>query len=103
MKTEDGKPGQFVRDSNGTYDIGPMQINSIWLRKLRSLGITPRELADNGCLNIDVGSAILAMNIKAANGNIARGIGWYHSHTPRLARQYRHKVAHTLKVLEARK
>jgi hypothetical protein len=29
-----GKPGQWVRNSNGTHDVGPMQFNTAYLRDL---------------------------------------------------------------------
>lgn len=50
-------------NSDGTEDIGLMQINSSWLPKLRRYGIT-REALFNGCVNGYVGTWILASNIK---------------------------------------
>lgn len=92
MKVEGGKPGQAVRDSNGSYDMGPMQVNSLWLPKLRGLGIDARKLTDNGCTNVAVGTAILALELERAHGNLAKAVGWYHSQTPDLAKHYRDKV-----------
>ena len=34
---EAGKPGQWVRNSNGTYDVGPMQFNTKYLGDLASM------------------------------------------------------------------
>ncbi|APZ44559.1 lytic transglycosylase domain-containing protein [Acidihalobacter ferrooxydans] len=96
MKAEGGKPGQIVRDANGTFDMGPMQINSLWLPRLASQGITAQELASNGCLNVKVGAAILRLNINQAGGNLVKGIGWYHSRIPTLAQQYRLRVSRQL-------
>jgi hypothetical protein len=34
---EAGKPGQWVRNTNGTHDVGPMQFNTAYLRDLARL------------------------------------------------------------------
>lgn len=92
MQVEGGKPGQRVYNTNGSYDMGPMQVNSWWLPRLAPLGITARRLTDDGCLNLTVGTAILASALKEAHGDIALAVGWYHSHTPALAGAYKDKV-----------
>ena len=46
-KTESNlNPVAIGRNSNGSYDIGLMQINSSWLPKLRQYGITEEHLLD---------------------------------------------------------
>lgn len=35
---EGGRPGMTVANSNGTYDIGPMQFNFAYLMELRQCG-----------------------------------------------------------------
>ena len=37
---EGGKPGQWVKNSNDTYDVGPMQFNTTYLSDLSRYGIT---------------------------------------------------------------
>jgi hypothetical protein len=34
LAVENGTVGMAKRNTNGTYDFGPMQINSIWLNKI---------------------------------------------------------------------
>ncbi len=34
--TEGGKPGNKIKNKNGTYDYGAFQINTIWANKLAS-------------------------------------------------------------------
>ena len=46
---EGGKPGQRVRNSNDTYDVGPMQFNTAYLSDLTKYGITPEHVAQPGC------------------------------------------------------
>lgn len=92
MRVEGGVPGQVVRDADGSYDMGPMQINSLWLPMLREIGITRRQVTDDGCLNVEVGASILARYIDEAGGDLGTAVGWYHSHTPELARAYRERI-----------
>ena len=33
-KAEGGQVGQEVRNTNGSYDLGPMQINTVWMPEL---------------------------------------------------------------------
>ena len=57
-------PGIISRPNrNGTYDIGLMQINSIWLPELRKYGITQQTLM-NACASTYVGAWIMSKNIK---------------------------------------
>lgn len=56
---EGGRPGTMAGPNrNGTYDLGPMQINTIWLPTLREMGITRNHLLDDPCTNIAVGAWI---------------------------------------------
>ncbi|WP_226019909.1 lytic transglycosylase domain-containing protein [Serratia symbiotica] len=43
-------------------DVGLMQINSSWLPKLASMGITRKDLLENPFQNVFVGAWILAIN-----------------------------------------
>ncbi len=58
-KVEGGKPGiTSGPNRNGTYDLGPMQINTIWLPTLKSHGIEREDLLNDACTNIAVGAWI---------------------------------------------
>jgi hypothetical protein len=102
LEVEGGSVGQAVRNSNGTEDLGPMQINTVWLPRLAEYGITRQQLQHDRCINILVGSWILARQLKVAKGmdgplqrRIWWGIGSYHSQTPK------HNVKYSLKVWQA--
>ncbi len=82
-------------NSNHSYDIGIMQINSTWLSKLHKVGISEVELLD-GCKNVQIGAWILAQNIKRY-GFSNKAIGAYHSPTPHLQEQYALLVMRNIK------
>ena len=47
-------------NSNGTRDIGLMQINSIHLPGLLKQGVTEERLLSEPCLSVEIGASILA-------------------------------------------
>ncbi len=56
-------------NTNGTVDIGCMQINSSLLPALSSYGITKARLLNDACLNIHVGAWILEEKIRRYGAN----------------------------------
>jgi soluble lytic murein transglycosylase-like protein len=98
LAIEDGAVGLASANKNGTVDYGPMQINSIWLSKIRFYGYTQHQLQYDPCANVKVGTWILSQNI--ANASTAwRGVGSYHSHTAMLNQQYQTKVSEVYQLL----
>lgn len=90
-KTESSlNPLAINRNKNGSYDIGLMQINSIWLPTLRKHGLSERELYDS-CTSIQVGAWILAQNIRRL-GNSWDAVGAYNSGNPTYRLRYAMKV-----------
>lgn len=59
----DYRPTALNHNSNGSRDIGLMQINSSHLPQLLSRGITEKRLLEEPCLSIEVGASILAQLI----------------------------------------
>lgn len=55
-------------NSDGTRDLGLMQINTFWLPHLRKFNISEQDLFDP-CTNIHVGAWILAQNIQQFGNN----------------------------------
>lgn len=93
ISVEGGKIGTMSKNSNDTYDMGIMQINTIHLpeigRKFPSIGW--REIAYKPCINIGLGTWILSKRIKEA-GRLWRGVGNYHSKTPKYRKAYLKKI-----------
>jgi soluble lytic murein transglycosylase-like protein len=71
-----GNPSAMHRDTDGTFDVGLMQINSSQFPSLRQRGITPEMLLTQPCLNVDVGASILAGMVRR-HGFTWRAVGSY--------------------------
>jgi soluble lytic murein transglycosylase-like protein len=91
LQAERGKVGQLIKNKNGSYDIGPAQINSSWLPVLKMHGITQAEVQFDPCINIKVGAWIAAKAIASEN-NLLSGIGDYNSHTRQYNQSYCQKI-----------
>jgi soluble lytic murein transglycosylase-like protein len=96
LNVEGGKTGQAVANTNGTYDLGPMQINTIWIPKLASYwGVSQRTalkmVRDDACVNVGVGAWILRSKMNET-GSLYKGIAHYHSATPAFGYAYSQKV-----------
>ncbi len=88
LTVENGKVGHATPNKNGTFDYGPMQINTIWLDKLKPLGYSKDELLDNPCTNVWVGTWILSQRI-AKTPHFWYGVGSYNSYS--LPQNYRYQ------------
>lgn len=100
-KAEGGKPGQEVRNANGTYDLGPMQINTIWMPELaEKWGVsenTARQwVRDDACTNVGVAAWILRGHMDET-GSLSQAIAHYHSRTPRYGGNYQNRVLKIMK------
>jgi soluble lytic murein transglycosylase-like protein len=96
-RTESGlDPKAVGRNSNGSRDIGLMQINSAWLPALASHGIGERDLFEP-CTNIHVGAWILAGKV-SRHGYTWEAVGAYNAANPALRGAYIQKVRRHLAV-----
>lgn len=86
---EGGKPGQWVRNSNGTHDVGALQFNTAYLKDLAKYGITPSDVAAAGCYSYDLAAWRLRMHFKNDKGDLWTKAANYHSRTPQFNQVYR--------------
>jgi hypothetical protein len=91
--TEGGRVGAKSKNKNGTIDYGPMQINTVWVKRLQvDFGVTRQMLTDDFCWSVRSAAYILRYEINLANGSFWDGVGHYHSRTPILKHQYIKRV-----------
>lgn len=96
-KVEGGKIGQEVGPNrNGTFDLGPMQINTVWLPDLAERwGVNERTarkwVRDDPCTNVGVSAWILKTHLNET-GSLPLAIANYHSRTPRYGYAYKNRV-----------
>lgn len=107
LTVEGGKPGTVSGNTNKTADLGPMQVNTIWVGKVaRHWHTTPERayivLRDNTCASIEAGSWILGQALVEAHGDLWQAVAYYHSHSPRYGRAYLERVYKTATRLMAR-
>ncbi len=87
LKVEGGRLGHVSQNNNDTVDIGPMQVNTIWVTKIAARWRTTPAAAylalrDNLCANLEGGAWILARALAEAKGDFWSGVAIYHSHKP---------------------
>jgi len=90
---EGGAPGLVRQDSNGTADLGVMQVNTIWIPALTgrarlSPARTKDLLINDPCFNIAAAALILRSYLAEEHGALLPALGDYHSHTPALNTDY---------------
>ncbi len=92
-------PETINKNSNGTFDIGLMQINTVWKPVL---GEQRWKYLGDACYNTKTGAWILATCINKYGYNW-KAIGCYNSQTPKKSEAYSRKVFSHLKKLEHHK
>lgn len=99
---EAGWIGAEVPNTNGTHDLGPMQINTWWIPKLSALIHKPPEtirawLIQDACFNVQIARWIFLTEL-SANRDYWRAIGAYHSPTDWRRRDYALSVSKKLRA-----
>ena len=111
LKTENAPPGHIRNNSDGTWDVGPMQINSVnWKVFYDRFDVLPIDIRYNGCINLMAGAYLIRLHLDATGKNNMHG--WemffevaanYHSKTPEYNTKYQERWTQNLKVLLERK
>jgi len=106
LNVEGGSLGRTSPNTNDTVDIGPMQVNQVWLPQVAAhwratAADTFRALRDNFCANVEAGAWILRQGLDEAQGDFWKGVGYYHSHDPRYKAVYLQSVLKQVMRLRA--
>lgn len=89
---EGGSIGSEVPNTNGTHDLGPLQINSWWIPRIASEIDRPRDqvrawLRYDPCFNVAVAKWIFLASLKQTR-SYWLAVGHYHSPTAWRQRRY---------------
>jgi hypothetical protein len=101
---EGGRPGTVHANTNGTADLGVMQINTSWIPALAGVtrmapAAVAARLIHDPCFSIAAGGAILHAYHQEAHGDLMMAIGYYHSHTVPLNQAYQALVLNRAAVM----
>lgn len=92
-KVEGGAVGQSNPNTNGTRDYGPMQINTVWIKRFhRNEGLSAEQVASEPCIAVRSAAYVLRFELNQVGQDFWRGVGNYHSRTPQYHLAYRQKV-----------
>ena len=98
LATEGGKTGEALSNTNGTWDMGPFQINTCHVNELLQAGMAPEVILQDGCANAYAAAFILRKEYDRTR-NIWDAVGAYHSRTPHFRDAYLGRVRkHLIKL-----
>ena len=98
LATEGGKTGEALSNKNGTWDMGPFQVNSVHLNELSVMGISPDAVLRDGRVNAYAAAWLLRKEYQRT-GSLWQAIGAYHSRTPHRRDAYIRRVKSNLERL----
>ena len=104
LMVEGGRLGMRSPNANGTGDLGPFQVNEVWLPKIARYWDVPeaearRLVRDDLCSNADAASWIFGMNLRDSGGDLWQGVARYHSMNPSLQGLYLSKALRAVRQL----
>ena len=94
---EGGAPGTVHRNTDGSSDLGVMQINTRWIPYLAGVShwtpaVTTAELTNDPCVSIRAAGLIMTIYAAETHNDWMTAIGDYHSHTKPLNKSYQAMV-----------
>jgi hypothetical protein len=94
---EGGRPGTVSVNTDGSADLGVMQVNTRWIPTLAAytrlpLTVVRARLVEEPCFNIVAAGAIMRLYLNETHNDLMRAIGDYHSHSVMLNRRYQLQV-----------
>ena len=100
---EGGAPGIVHHNTDGSSDLGVMQVNTLWVQPIAarihdSPSAVQARLTNDSCFNIAAAALILRGYLNETHDDLLQAVGDYHSHTKLLNLAYR---AHVVAVAQA--
>lgn len=104
LMVEGGRLGMRSPNTNGTGDLGPFQVNEVWLPKIAQYWNVPeaearRLVRDDLCANAEAAAWIFGTNLRDSNGDLWQGVARYHSMRPDLQGAYLSKALRAVQQL----
>lgn len=91
--TEGGKPGQEVKNTNGTSDLGMLQFNSAYMKTLRGYGITEEDVLAENCYPYHLAAWRIHWHLEEKDDqDLLTRAAYYHSRTPEFNERYQEKL-----------
>lgn len=93
LRVEDGRLGRVTPNVSAPPDIGPSQVNGIWVKRAAERwGTTPERaflaLRDNFCANLEMAAYIARRALDDGTGDFWERFAGYHSRTPKHRDRY---------------
>lgn len=99
IQVEGGQAGLAMPNTNGSFDLGVMQINTAWVPTLETKGYRLSDIQNDSCKNVNVGTWILSQCLNHDAHHLIIAVGDYHSHTPALNQAYATKILDDYQVI----
>lgn len=104
LEVEGGQLGRVSENTDGSVDIGPFQVNQLWIPTLARHWGVPQDAAflilrDNICGNAEAAAYVLRLAMNEVPGDFWEGVARYHSHNPELQRIYLQKLLKRARAL----
>ena len=101
---EGGRPGTVSLNTDGSADLGVMQVNTRWIPALAAFAKLPPDevrarLTFDVCFNIAAAGAIMRTYLNETHNDLMRAIGDYHSHTEILNQRYQLQVSRAATIM----
>lgn len=90
---ERGRVNTWVRNANGSHDVGVMQFNTTYLNQLNRYGIRPEHVASEGCYAFLLAAWRIKGHLVNDTGGFWTRVANFHSRTPYYNQRYAASVA----------
>ena len=102
LYVEGGRKGMANKNTNGSFDYGPAQVNSAWLSKTEEVGIGASALQHDTCANLWAAGWIMRRCLNKFSNSFWHAVGCYHTgENPKKPEQLARQRTYAVKVYRA--